>query len=159
MALNILVLCTGNSARSILLESILNHTSSGRIRAFSAGSNPTGKVHPHALKLLSSLGHDISGARSKSWDEFSKQSAPVMDVVLTVCGSAAAETCPHWPGAPIRCHWGVDDPATCTTDCDQAFRATYEILSLRAARLLALSFETMETEALEIKLNDIGHLK
>jgi len=154
--LNILVLCTGNSARSILLESILNHTSGGRIKAYSAGSNPTGKVHPHSLKLLSQLGHDISSARSKSWDEFARPGAPVMDMVITVCGSAAAETCPIWPGVPLRLHWGVDDPADCTTDCDQAFRSAYEILARRADKLLTLPIEKMGTAALKIAATEIG---
>ena len=155
--LNILVLCTGNSARSILLESILNHTSNGRIKAFSAGSNPTGKVHPHALRFLSKLGHDISGARSKSWDEFAKPDAPVMDMVITVCGSAAAEVCPIWPGVPLRFHWGVDDPADCTTDCDQAFRNAYDILARRADKLLALPLEEMDAAALKRAVAEIGN--
>ncbi len=157
--LNLLVLCTGNSARSILLESILNHTSNGRIKACSAGSNPTGKVHCHALKLLASHGHDTNDARSKSWDEFAGLSAPVMDVVITVCGSAAAETCPHWPGAPVRCHWGIDDPADCTDDCDAAFKTAYTILNRRAAKLLALPFETITRAVLETELSAIGTLK
>jgi len=156
--MNILVLCTGNSARSILLESILNHTSGGRIIAYSAGSNPTGKVHPQSLKLLTSLGHDISNARSKSWDEFAAKDAPVMDAVITVCGSAAAETCPMWPGVPIRCHWGVEDPASCTDDCDQAFRTAYDILARRAAGLLTIPFETLGAATLQTTLADIGKL-
>ena len=155
-ALNILVLCTGNSARSILLESILNHTSNGRIKAFSAGSNPTGKVHPNSLKLLSKLGHDQSSARSKSWDEFARPDSPVMDMVITVCGSAAAETCPIWPGVPLRVHWGVEDPADCSTDCDQAFRNAYDILARRADKLLALPFKQMDTEALQAAATEIG---
>lgn len=154
--LNILVLCTGNSARSILLESILNHTSDGRIKAYSAGSNPTGKVHPQSLKLLSQLGHDISGARSKSWDEFAKPQAPVMNMVITVCGSAAAETCPIWPGVPLRTHWGVEDPADCTTDCEQAFRSAYDILARRASKLRALPLEEMDTAALKDAVAQIG---
>jgi len=158
MTMNILVLCTGNSARSILLESILNHTSEGRITAFSAGSNPTGKVHPQSLKLLAALGHDISGARSKSWDEFEGPDAPEMDVVITVCGSAAAETCPYWPGAPVRCHWGVEDPADCTDDCDAAFRSAYEILARRAAGLLALSPTDMSTSDLKTALDALGKM-
>lgn len=160
MPLNILVLCTGNSARSILLESILNHASNGRITAFSAGSNPTGKVHPQSLKLLSQLGHDISGARSKSWDEFAKPDAavaPAMDMVITVCGSAAAEVCPIWQGTPLQVHWGVEDPADCTTDCDQAFATAYDILARRADRLLALPIEDMDTAALKSAATEIGH--
>lgn len=156
--MNILVLCTGNSARSILLESILNHASNGRITAYSAGSNPTGKLHPQSLKLLKSLGHDISQARSKSWDEFAMPEAPVMDLVITVCGSAAAETCPIWPGAPMRCHWGVEDPADCTDDCAAAFRTAYDILARRADKLLALPFEKLDASALNHALGQIGHL-
>ena len=102
--MNILVLCTGNSARSILLESILNTESVGRVRAFSAGSQPAGEVHPQSLKLLEEKGHDTTHARSKSWDEFAADDAPLMDIVITVCGSAAEETCPVWPGAPVRSH-------------------------------------------------------
>lgn len=157
MPLNILVLCTGNSARSILLESTLNHASNGRITAFSAGSNPTGKVHPQSLKLLSQLGHDISGVRSKSWDEFARPDAPVMDMVITVCGAAAAEVCPIWPGVPLRVHWGVEDPADCTTDCDQAFANAYDILARRAARFLALPLEDMDAAALKSAATEIGH--
>lgn len=158
MAMNILVLCTGNSARSILLESIFNHTSGGRITAFSAGSNPTGKVHPQSLKLLASLGHDVAKARSKSWDEFAADTATKMDLVITVCGSAAAETCPYWPGTPLRCHWGVDDPADCTDDCDAAFRNAYDILARRAAGALALPFETLSATELKPALDDIGQM-
>lgn len=162
MTLNILVLCTGNSARSILLESIFNHTAGGRITAVSAGSKPTGKVHPASLKLLTSLGHDVAKARSKSWDEFAADGAPQMDLVITVCGSAAAETCPFWAGAPLRCHWGVDDPADCTDDgsgdCDAAFQNAYDILAQRASALLALPFETMSAADLKVALDDIGQL-
>lgn len=157
--MNILVLCTGNSARSILLESILNHNASGRITAFSAGSNPTGKVHPQSLKLLAELGHDISNARSKSWDVFATPDAPVMDLVITVCGSAASETCPIWPGTPLRCHWGVEDPADCTDDCESAFRLAYDILARRADKLLALPFEKMGAAELNLALGQIGQMK
>lgn len=157
-AMNILVLCTGNSARSILLESILNHTSGGRIQAFSAGSNPTGKVHPQSLKLLSSLGHDITNARSKSWDEFAVKDAPTMDAVITVCGAAAAETCPIWPGVPVRSNWGVDDPADCADDCELAFQTAYDLLAKRAAALLATPFETLDAAGLKTTLTNIGQL-
>ena len=109
--MNILALCTGNSARSILLESLLNHEGKGRIKAYSAGSHPTGAPHPQALALLQAEGHDTNALRSKSWDEFTTPDAPQMDLVITVCSAAAGEACPIWPGAPIRAHWGVDDPA------------------------------------------------
>ncbi|MDA7963821.1 arsenate reductase ArsC [Ruegeria sp.] len=158
--MNILVLCTGNSARSILLESIFNHTGNGRVRAFSAGSNPTGKVHPQSLTLLGSLGHDLTGARSKSWDEFAAEDAPEMDMVITVCGSAAEETCPVWPGAPIRAHWGVEDPAAASEpDWDAAFRTAYDILNRRAAALLELPIETLTNAELTAQLNRIGDIQ
>lgn len=158
--MNILVLCTGNSARSILLESIFNHTGDGRVRAFSAGSNPTGRVHPQSLTLLSAQGHDISDARSKSWDEFAIEGAPEMDMVITVCGSAAEETCPVWPGAPVRAHWGVEDPAAADEpDWDQAFRTAYDILGRRAAALLELPVETMESGELSAQLKRIGGIQ
>ena len=158
MTLNILVLCTGNSARSILLESILNHTSDGRIKAYSAGSHPSGKVHPYALKLLNAHGYDTSRARSKSWDEFATPTAPVMDLVITVCGAAASETCPIWPGAPLRCHWGIKDPADCTDDCDAAFAAAYAVLAHRAGKFLALPYEDMDAASLKTALEQIGQL-
>jgi arsenate reductase len=109
--MNILVLCTGNSARSILLETLLNAQGAGRVTAHSAGSNPTGRVHPQTLRLLAEEGHDTGAARSKSWDEFATPGAPEIDLVVTVCGSAAGEPCPIWPGAPLRTHWGIEDPA------------------------------------------------
>ncbi len=158
--MNILVLCTGNSARSILLESIFNHTSAGRVRAYSAGSNPTGKVHPQSLTLLGTVGHDVRDARSKSWDEFAEDNAPQMDMVITVCGSAAEETCPVWPGAPVRAHWGVEDPAAASeADWDTAFRTAYDILGRRAEALLALPVETMDSGELTTHLKRIGSMQ
>ncbi len=158
--MNILVLCTGNSARSILLESIFNHTGKGRVRAYSAGSNPTGRVHPQSLTLLGGEGHDIRDARSKSWDEFATDDAPEMDMVITVCGSAAEETCPVWPGAPVRAHWGVEDPAAATeADWDTAFRTAYDILGRRAGALLALPIETMDSGDLTAHLKRIGDIQ
>lgn len=155
--MNILVLCTGNSARSILLESIFNTHGAGRVRAYSAGSNPTGKVHPQSLALLAELGHDTSGARSKSWDEFAGAEAPEMNIVITVCASAAGETCPVWPGAPVRAHWGVEDPAAAEQpDWDAAFRTAYATLEKRAKALLALPFETMAPAELSQQLKRIG---
>lgn len=157
--MNILVLCTGNSARSILLESILNTHGEGRVRAYSAGSNPTGKVHPQSLTLLAELGHDTTGARSKSWDEFATPTAPQMDLVISVCASAAGETCPIWPGTPLRAHWGVEDPAAAAQpDWDAAFRAAHATLELRAKALLALPLETLQRAALEEQLSCIGGL-
>lgn len=157
--MNILVLCTGNSARSILLESELNAASNGRITAFSAGSKPSGKVHPQSLTLLGALGRDMSAARSKSWDEFALDDAPVMDAVITVCGSAAEEECPYWPGAPVVAHWGVEDPAAAVeADWEEAFSTAYDILSRRARALLACDFETMDQATLKAELDRIGKL-
>ena len=158
--MNILVLCTGNSARSILLESIFNQTGNGRVTAFSAGSNPTGKVHPQSLTLLEDLGHDLSNARSKSWDEFAADAAPKMDMVITVCGSAAEETCPVWPGAPVRAHWGVEDPAAADEqDWGNAFQTAYDILGRRAAALLDLPIETLSSAELTVHLKQIGDIQ
>lgn len=157
--MNILVLCTGNSARSILLESILHTAGAGRVRAYSAGSHPTGAVHPLALKLLRSLGHDTSAARSKSWDEFAASGAPEMDLVITVCSAAAGEVCPIWPGAPLRAHWGVDDPAAATpAEQEQAFRKAYDRLNHRAQVLLDLPLETMMPDDLRPHLARMGDL-
>lgn len=155
--MNILVLCTGNSARSVLLEVILNAESNGRIKAFSAGSQPKGDVHPETLALLSRKGLPTTGLRSKSWDEFSGPDAPAMDAVITVCGSAAAEACPMWPGTPIRAHWGVEDPAAAAAD-DQprAFEEAYSQLRAYARAFLKLPFETMEPEQLGRTLRLIG---
>ncbi len=157
--MNILVLCTGNSARSIFLESILNRLGTGRVTAFSAGSNPTGKVHPQSLSLLNEMGHDTAAARSKSWDEFAGPDAPVMDLVITVCGSAAGETCPIWPGAPLRCHWGVDDPAAAPPEeWDSAFRRAYAILEKRAHAFLSLDRRKLDPTSLRRHLDAIGAL-
>jgi protein-tyrosine-phosphatase len=156
--MNILVLCTGNSARSILLESILTHRSDGRIKAWSAGSKPAGKVHPQSLLLLTEKGFPTEGLTSQSWDDFAKPDAPVMDAVITVCGSAAAEECPYWPGAPLRAHWGVEDPAAAAPD-DQpaAFAEAYDLLSAKAAALLVLPFEEMTQDDKQAIFNRIGN--
>ena len=161
--MNILVLCTGNSARSILLEALFNRLGKGRATAYSAGSNPTGAVHPQSLKLLGGKGFDLSAARSKSWDEFAEPGAPEMDIVITVCASAAGETCPIWPsttpGKPVRAHWGVDDPAAADEpDWEDAFQTAYNILERRAQALLDLPFEDMEADAMRTELNRIGEL-
>lgn len=155
--MNILVLCTGNSARSILLESLLNHYGTPRVTAFSAGSQPAGQVNPHALRLLAAKGHETSGFRSKSWNEFGTVDAPEMDIVITVCGSAAAETCPMWPGTPLRAHWGVEDPAAATPEAaDAAFADAYAILHRRAAAFLAAPIEAMDRTTLGTHLRTCG---
>ncbi len=157
--MNILVLCTGNSARSIILEALLNGMGRKRVRAWSAGSKPTGQVHPQSRVLLKNHGFAITDARSKSWDEFAGPGAPEMNMVITVCGSAAGETCPIWPGAPIRAHWGVEDPAA-AAEADQtaAFETAYRVLRCRAQALLDLPFETMHHDKLRSALADIGKL-
>lgn len=155
--LNVLILCTGNSARSILAEAILNRDGAGRVRAWSAGSNPTGVVNPAALRLLEAKGLTARGLRSKSWDEFAAPGAPEMDVVVTVCSSAAGEVCPVWPGTPLRAHWGIDDPATAPPDqIGMAFQISYHQLSARINALLALPFETLSRETLQARLDRIG---
>jgi arsenate reductase len=155
--MNILILCTGNSARSILLESILTHHSDGRIKAFSAGSKPSGKVHPQSLTLLAAKGFPTDHLTSQSWDDYAKPGSPRLDAVITVCGSAAGETCPIWYGAPLRAHWGVEDPAAAVeADWDAAFTTAYDRLSARAADLFALPFEEMDNEALQQALHGIG---
>jgi|SRR5687767_13227737 len=138
--MQVLFLCTGNSARSILAEAYLNHAGKGRFRAYSAGSRPAGKVNPLALELLAQKGIDTAGARSKSWDEFAAADAPRMDMIFTVCDNAAGEACPVWPGKPVTAHWGVDDPAAETGPDEQkrkAFQRAFAELSARIDRLLA----------------------
>ena len=155
--MNILVLCTGNSARSILLESILTHRSKGRIKTWSAGSKPAGKVHPQSLTLLAERGFPTAGLSSQSWDDFARDNAPKMDAVITVCGSAAAEECPYWPGAPVRAHWGVEDPAAAAPEVwAQAFETAYAQLETRANAFIALPFEDMSQDDLQAALNKIG---
>ena len=156
---NVLFLCTGNSARSILAESYLNAAGKGRFRAYSAGSRPTGKVNPFALELLAKHRIDGSRARSKSWDEFAAPGAPKLDIVFTVCDSAAGEVCPIWPGQPMTAHWGVDDPAAVAgTDAEKrrAFLKAFSELSARIDILLALPVQKLDRHALKQKLDEIG---
>ena len=154
--MNILVLCTGNSARSIILEKLLDRLGGDGVTIFSAGATPSGKVHPQTLKMLGAKGYDLSGARSKSWDEFSEPNAPEMDVVITVCGSAASETCPIWPGAPVRAHWGVEDPAAATEpDWDAAFATAYTQLEARAQAFVAADIHAMDQAALQAHIRSI----
>lgn len=158
---NILILCTGNSARSILGEAILNQRGSGRIKAYSAGSKPVGTPNPAALRLLARKGIDSSAFRSKSWNEFTRADAPPIDLAITVCGNAANEACPLFHGAPLKAHWGLPDPAAVTGDAavvDAAFEATWQALALRVDAMLALPFETMERKTLLARLAEIGQM-
>jgi len=156
---NVLFLCTGNSARSILAEAIMNKVGRGRFKAFSAGSEPKGEVHPFALDLLESLNFDTDFARSKSWDEFAGPDAPQMDFVFTVCGNAANETCPIWPGKPVSAHWGVPDPAAAEgTDAERhlAFAEAYRMLDRRISIFTALPLEELDRLSLQERLDSIG---
>lgn len=154
---NILVLCTGNSARSILAEALLNRDGEGRVTAYSAGSNPTGRVNPGAIRILERRGLATNGFRSKSWEEFAADGAPEMSLIVTVCASAAGEVCPIWPGAPMSAHWGVEDPVAAPEDqIDLAFQVAYHRLSARVNAFLALPFETMAREDLKTRLTAIG---
>jgi protein-tyrosine-phosphatase len=157
--LNVLFLCTGNSARSILAEAYLNARGEGRFRAHSAGSHPNGKVNAFALDLLAKHRIDTSGLRSKSWDEFAAPGAPRLDFVFTVCDNAAGETCPLWPGQPITAHWGVADPAAMQgsdEDKRKAFLKAFTELSTRINLMLALPMDKLDRQALTGKLKDIG---
>lgn len=157
----VLFLCTGNSARSIIAESLLNHNSDGRFVGYSAGSHPRGEVHLHALDLLLGKGHDIEGLRSKSWDEFELVDTPSMDFVFTVCDNAANEPCPMWPGRPATAHWGLADPAGVRgTEAEQreAFERAYELLKERIATFQDLPFDLLDSVELREKLGEIGYL-
>ncbi len=157
---NVLFLCTGNSARSILAEAILNRVGQGRFQAFSAGSQPKGEVHPYALQLLKSLNHETSFARSKSWEEFAVPGAPEMNFVFTVCDNAANEACPVWPGQPMTAHWGVPDPAAAEgTEAEKhlAFADAYRMLNNRISIFTSLPMQTLDKLALQKRLNEIGN--
>lgn len=159
---NVLFLCTGNSARSILAEAYLNSAGTGRFRAFSAGSRPAGKVNPYALELLGKHKLATPDLRSKSWDEFSKAGAPHMDFVFTVCDDAAGEECPFWPGQPMTAHWGVPDPAGVSGSDEErrrAFLQAFTQLSTRIKLLLNLPIEKVERLSLKNKLDEIGRRK
>jgi protein-tyrosine-phosphatase len=159
---NALFLCTRNSARSIMAEAILNKAGHGRFRAFSAGSQPSGKVHPNALQLLESLNFDTSFARSKSWDEFAGPGAPEMDFIFTVCDSAANETCPIWPGHPMTALWSVPDPKRAEgneAELHVAFTEAYRMLNNRVLLFLSLPMATLDRMALQQHLNEIGRDK
>jgi len=159
---NVLFLCTGNSARSILAEAILNKIGGGKFRAFSAGSQPKGQVNPHAIQLLRSLDYDTSGFRSKSWAEFAKPGAPPLDFVFTVCDNAAGETCPVWPGQPMTAHWGIPDPAEAEgsqAEIGLAFKDAYRMLFQRIGIFTALPIRSLDKLSLQTKLKEIGRLK
>jgi arsenate reductase len=156
---NILFLCTGNSARSILAESIVNHLGAGRFRGFSAGSNPKGQVHPYALDLLTRLGFHTGNMHSKNWDVFAAAGAPHMDFVFTVCDNAAGEACPVWPGQPMTAHWGVPDPAAVEgseIERRAAFRETFAALESRIKIFMSLPFASLDRMALQQRLDAIG---
>lgn len=156
---NVLFLCTGNAARSIMAEAILNHLGGGRFRAYSAGSHPTGQVNPHAIELLERNRFMTENLRSKNWSEFALPDAPHMNFVLTVCDKAAGEMCPVWPGQPMSAHWGVPDPAEFKDDdqtAKKAFAESFMILSRRIALMVNLPFEKLDRLALQKELVDIG---
>lgn len=157
--MNVLILCTGNSARSILAEALFNARGEGRLQAYSAGSHPRGEVHPLAIETLRTVGLPTAGLRSKSWDEFAAANAPHMDVVITVCDRAAAETCPLWPGAPVKTHWGVPDPAQVEGSEHEklkAFADTFVALEKRVNLLLGLPLEFLSPEELQQQLEMIA---
>ena len=156
---NVLFLCTGNSARSILAEAIMNREGAGRFRGYSAGSQPKGDVHPYTLDLLAKMNFDISFARSKSWEAFAGADAPTMDFVFTVCDSAAAESCPVWPGQPMTAHWGIPDPAAAEgTEAEKrlAFADAFRMLSNRISIFVNLPIASLDRLVLQDRLDSIG---
>ena len=156
---NVLFLCTGNSARSVMAEAILNHKGKGKFTAYSAGSHPTGAVRPEALNRLESAGISTRGLRSKSWDEFARPDAPQLDFVFTVCDNAANEACPYWPGQPTTAHWGVPDPAAVKGTPDEiarAFRDAFTALDRRTGLFLSLPLATLEKMTIQEEIRRIG---
>jgi protein-tyrosine-phosphatase len=156
---NVLFLCTGNSARSILAESILNRVGAGRFKAFSAGSHPKGQVHPYVIDLLTKLNYPTAGLRSKSWDEFAAPGAPALDFVFTVCDNAANEVCPIWPGQPMTAHWGLPDPVVAEgTEVERrlAFAEAYRMLSNRIGIFANLPLKSLDKLSLQRRLDEIG---
>ena len=160
MTTRILILCTHNSARSVLAEGMLNHWAARLekdVRAFSAGSTPSGRVNPHALEALAGAGVDTSGFRSKSWDEFARDGAPRMRAVITVCDSAAVEACPYWPGSPVRVHWGYPDPSNANEeDKANAFELTRQAIGYRMLQLVQLPFERLDDASLQAAMASIA---
>jgi arsenate reductase len=156
---NVLFLCTGNSARSIMAEAIMNRKGRGHFTAFSAGSHPSGIVRPEAIRQLEKAGLDATGARSKSWEEFSTPDSPHLNFVFTVCDNAANEVCPIWPGQPMTAHWGIPDPVAVQgtpDEIDRAFSQAFQSLDRRISLFLSLPFATIDTFALQEKINEIG---
>jgi arsenate reductase len=156
---NILVLCTGNSARSIIGEALFNTLGAGRFKAFSAGSHPTGKVNPFAIEQVQALGYPLEGLRSKSWDEFAQPDSPQMDFIVTVCDKAAGEMCPLWPGQPVAAHWGFPDPAAVEGSDEEkraAFASTLRQIRNRVQLFLSLPLETLDRMAIENRMKAIG---
>jgi len=159
---NVLFLCTGNSARSILAEAILSHNGKGRFRAFSAGSHPAGKVNPFAIELLARQGLEVADLRSKNWDEFAAPGAPHLDFVFTVCDNAAGEVCPVWPGKPVTAHWGIEDPAAVAgndEDKRRAFSKAFAEMNRRISLLTNLPLAKLDAMAIKRELDQIGHLR
>ena len=159
---NVLFLCIGNSARSIMAEALLDHWGKARFKGHSAGSFPKGAVHPLAIDLLEKAHLDTGGLRSKSWDEFGKPGAPVMDFVFTVCDQAAGEVCPVWPGSPVTAHWGVSDPAAVEgpeAEKVRAFRYAYQALETRIKLFTSLRLEALDRLAIKREVDEIGHLR
>jgi protein-tyrosine-phosphatase len=155
----VLFLCTHNSARSIIAESVMNRVGAGTFKAYSAGSQPSGEVHPYALELLRELDYDTSSLRSKSWQEFAQQGAPALDFVFTVCDDAADEVCPYWPGQPMRAHWGLPDPSRAEgTEAERrfAFAETHRLLHQRISLFTGLPLSSLDGPSLKRRLDDIG---
>jgi arsenate reductase (thioredoxin) len=160
-AYNVLFLCTGNSARSVLAEAILNKVGGARFRAFSAGSHPKGQVNPNTIELLTRLGYETRDFRSKSWSEFARPGAPALDFVFTVCDDAAGETCPVWPGQPMTAHWGIPDPAIASgtpAEIAMAFNDAYRMLQRRIEVFAALPIKALDSLTLQNKLRQIGRM-
>jgi arsenate reductase (thioredoxin) len=157
---NVLVLCTGNSARSVLAEALINHLGAGKWQAYSAGSQPTGRVNPYALRTLAAHAIPMPAARSKSWDEFALPDAPKMDLIVTVCDSAANEACPIWPGAPLKAHWGLPDPAAAQGDAalTAAFDSAYALIHRRVAAFVAIDFDAHSAAEISTAVSAIAKI-
>ena len=159
---NVLFLCTGNSARSVLAEAILNKMGAGKFMAYSAGSQPKGQIHPRTIELLDNLGYDTKAYRSKSWLEFTEWNAPQFDFIFTVCDSASKETCPIWPGKPASAHWGIPDPAEVTgteAEIALAFKDAYRMLARRIELFLALPLRSLDRMTVQARLSEIGRIE